>query len=614
MPRRIPFRYRVGLLVLLAAIALLTVTAVTLVLGNRSATDLRGIETRYVPLIELDRDLKTTFAQLSRTLEDAASAGEEGKIKDADALRDEFLKRLRAGERTLADNGGDPAALSVELALYYGPARDVSLALARGTPGEQLSGQIETMNRSQRAFVSHLDAATAPNHERLAAAFESARASQRASLRVDIAVALGALLVMTLLSWWIIRTTVRSVHAVTEGVERLAAGTFDKEIVVASTDEIGDLASEANRTALRLREYREQIEQQHWISTGVAELADAIAGELEVDVLAKKALSYLVTYVGATAGTIHATDERGAQRLVASVGTLGVGPGGSETLKATLPHGERVMGVLVLELPAPSVRAGELVARVRTAIGIAFRVAESRHDTEELLRTTEAANRELEAFGYSVSHDLRRPLRAIDAFSRALVEDCAAQLPPEGHDHLHRITSGAQRMAELIDDLFALSKVTRGEFRRERVDLSAVATSILGELARNEPARRAEISIAPNVIADADPKLLKIVLENLLGNAWKFTSKVDLAKIAVGVADGVYFVRDNGAGFDMQYAKTLFAPFQRLHTDKEFAGTGIGLATVSRIIQRHGGRIWAEAAVGEGATFRFTLPEGRLVG
>jgi signal transduction histidine kinase len=602
------------LLVLLAAIALLTVTAVSLVLGNRSATNLSGIETRYVPLIELDRDLKTTFAQMTRTLEDAAAAGEEGKIRDADTLRDDFLRRLRAGERTIIDNDGDPAALSVELALYYGPARDLSLALARGTPDGQLSPQIETMQRARLAFATHLDAATAPNRERMAAAFESARASQRASLRVDIAVALGALLVMTLLSWWIIRTTVRSVHAVTEGVERLAAGTFDHEIVVQSTDEIGDLASEANRTASRLREYREQIEQQHWISTGVAELAAAIAGELEVDVLAKKALSYLATYAGATAGTIHAIDERGTQRLVASFGALGVGAGGSETLKATLPHGDRVMGVLVLELPAPSIRVGELVARVRTAIGIAFRVAESRHDTEELLRTTEAANRELEAFGYSVSHDLRRPLRAIDAFSRALAEDCAAQLPPEGHDHLRRITSGAQRMAELIDDLFALSKVTRGEFRREHVDLSAVATGILGEMARNEPDRRAEISVAPGVVAEADPKLMKIVLENLLGNAWKFTSKVEVAKIGFGVADGVYFVRDNGAGFDMQYAKTLFAPFQRLHTDKEFAGTGIGLATVSRIIQRHGGRIWAEAAVGDGATFRFTLPEGRQAG
>jgi light-regulated signal transduction histidine kinase (bacteriophytochrome) len=169
-------------------------------------------------------------------------------------------------------------------------------------------------------------------------------------------------------------------------------------------------------------------------------------------------------------------------------------------------------------------------------------------------------------------------------------------------------------MAELIDDLFALSKVTRGEFRREHVDLSAVATGISSELARHEPERRAEISIAPAVVAEADPKLMKIVLENLLGNAWKFTSKLEVAKIAFGVADGVYFVRDNGAGFDMQYAKTLFAPFQRLHTDKEFAGTGIGLATVSRIIQRHGGRIWAEAAVGDGATFRFTLPEGRQAG
>jgi hypothetical protein len=200
VPRRIPFRYRVGLLVLLAAIALLTVTAVSLVLGNRGAQNLSGIETRYVPLIELDRDLKTTFAQLTRTLEDAATAGEESKIRDADALRDDFLRRLRAGERTIVDNGGDPTALSVELSLYYGPARDISLALARGTPDGQLAPQAEAMQRARLAFESHLDAAIAPNHERLAAAFETARAAQRASLQIDIAVALGALLVMTLLS------------------------------------------------------------------------------------------------------------------------------------------------------------------------------------------------------------------------------------------------------------------------------------------------------------------------------------------------------------------------------------------------------------------------------
>ena len=201
MARRIPFRYRIGLLVSLAAIALLIVTAVALVLGSRGAADLSGIETRYVPLIELDRDLKTTFAQIPRALADAADAGEESKVRDADALRDELLRRLRAGAHTIAENGADAAALSVELALYYGPARDIALALARGTPAGQLSAQSEAMQRALLLFSSHLDAATAPNHERLAAAFESARASQRASLLIDIVVAIGALLVMTLLSW-----------------------------------------------------------------------------------------------------------------------------------------------------------------------------------------------------------------------------------------------------------------------------------------------------------------------------------------------------------------------------------------------------------------------------
>jgi len=598
----ISFRYRVGLLVVLAAIALLTVTAVALVLGSRSERDLSGIETRYVPLIELDRDLKTTFAQIPHALADAAAAGEEARIDDADKLRDELANRLRTNERIILANGGDAASLTVELNLYYTAARALSLTLARGTPAGQLAIQIDAMDRAQRAFAAHLDAAVAPDRTRITAAFQHARAQQRASLWIDIAVAVGALVVMSLLSWGIIRTTVRSVHAVKAGVERLAAGTFDHEIVVESTDELGDLATEANRTASRLREYREQADQQRWIASGAAGLADAIAGEHALEVVADKALAQLADYVGATAGAIRALDFDGSSRVLAARGAV------AAPLAVTLPHGERVMGTLELEV-ADSPRTLELLDRVRTAIGIALRVAESRHETQELLTATEAANKELETFSYSVSHDLRGPLRAVDGFSAALVEDCAQQLSPDGKDYLARIRAAVQRMTELIEDLLRLSRVTRTEFRRERVDLSALATAIVAELA--DPKRQVEVAIVPEVTAAADPKLIRIVLENLLGNAWKFTSKTAAATIAFGVSDRVYFVRDNGAGFDMQYASGLFGPFHRLHSDKEFTGTGIGLATVSRIVQRHGGRIWAEAAVGTGATFYFTLPEVR---
>jgi light-regulated signal transduction histidine kinase (bacteriophytochrome) len=225
----------------------------------------------------------------------------------------------------------------------------------------------------------------------------------------------------------------------------------------------------------------------------------------------------------------------------------------------------------------------------------------------------EHAIRELESFSYSVAHDLRAPLRAIDGFSQALVEDHGERLDDQGRRHLVRVRDAAQRMAELIDDLLALSRVTRTEVRRSRVDLSALARARLDDLQRLEPQRRVETVIAPGIFAEADPQLAAIALDNLLGNAWKFTSKRAEARIELGVvSDGgelTYFVRDNGAGFDMAYRDKLFGVFQRLHAEVEFAGTGIGLATVARIAARHRGRIWAEAAVGEGATFYFTLAE-----
>ena len=219
----------------------------------------------------------------------------------------------------------------------------------------------------------------------------------------------------------------------------------------------------------------------------------------------------------------------------------------------------------------------------------------------------EAASRELEAFSYSVAHDLRAPLRGIDGFSQALVEDYSAVLDDTGKRYLGRIRDGAQRMAVLIDDLLALSRVTRAELARQPVDLTAIAQASAARLQRSEPTRDVAIEIAPNLTANADPRLLAIALDNLFSNAWKFTSKSADAKIEL-VSDGSAFVvRDNGAGFDMKYEKKLFGVFQRLHTEAEFPGTGIGLATVARIIHRHRGRVWATGAVGQGAAFHFTL-------
>jgi PAS domain S-box-containing protein len=222
-----------------------------------------------------------------------------------------------------------------------------------------------------------------------------------------------------------------------------------------------------------------------------------------------------------------------------------------------------------------------------------------------------AANRELEAFCYSVSHDLRAPLRAIDGFSKALLEDCADRLGAAGRDYLGRVCSAARRMAELIDDLLALSRVARAEMRRTTVNLSALAEQVVANLRQGAPGRDVRVTIAPGLTALGDANLLRLVLENLLGNAWKYTGKQASAEIEFGELPGedgrAFFVRDDGAGFDPAYTSKLFQPFQRLHRPDEFEGHGIGLATVQRIVHRHGGHVWGRGEVGKGATFFFSF-------
>ena len=240
----------------------------------------------------------------------------------------------------------------------------------------------------------------------------------------------------------------------------------------------------------------------------------------------------------------------------------------------------------------------------------AFNQSERRHATQ-----LEVVNKELEAFSYSVSHDLRAPLRSIDGFSSALMEDYADKLDEQGVSYLARIRAATRRMAQLIDDLIKLAYVTRSEMHTEQVDLSEMANVVLAECRKADPNRQVECVVQEDVVGSGDPILLRSVLENLLGNAWKFTSKREGARIEFASAqqDGhpVYLVRDNGAGFDMTYGEKLFGAFQRLHAAAEFPGTGVGLATVQRIIHRHGGRVAAEGAEDKGATFSFTLEDNQ---
>jgi PAS domain S-box-containing protein len=272
-------------------------------------------------------------------------------------------------------------------------------------------------------------------------------------------------------------------------------------------------------------------------------------------------------------------------------------------------HGEPVPVRIVLQYLHPPNEEPRYVFMARD---VSERLRAQR-EIQASLEEAKAANAELESFSYSISHDLRAPLRSIDGFSLLIMQDYGAILDDEGKNYLHKVRNNAQRMGLLIDDLLSLSQVTRGEFNRKLYDISKMAKASVKKLQDYEPDRKVAVDIAPGVKGWVDKSLFENLLDNLIGNAWKYTSKKEDSRIEFGATtkgdETVYYVRDNGVGFDMQYADKLYNAFERLHEDEDFKGTGIGLATVSRILKRHGGRIWAESETGHGATFYFTLED-----
>jgi len=275
------------------------------------------------------------------------------------------------------------------------------------------------------------------------------------------------------------------------------------------------------------------------------------------------------------------------------------------TLRMILPVLDRALTIRTLRTENTQLRrAEETIRRLNSTLE---RCVEAR--TLQLRET----NRELEAFSHSVSHDLRAPLRALDGFARVLVQEYGERLDDRARGYLRRIEDATARMRGIIDDLMRLSHVTGTELRVREFDLSAMVRSIIDEFRSREPGRNVSVTIDPHLICNGDPQLTRVALENLLSNAWKFTQNVEHARIEFGRHEGavpVYFVRDNGAGFDESRAEHLFTPFRRLHTAEEFPGTGIGLSIVQRVVRRHGGRIWAQGTVGKGATFSFSFGDG----
>ena len=312
------------------------------------------------------------------------------------------------------------------------------------------------------------------------------------------------------------------------------------------------------------------------------------------------------------ADALRSTEDALAQQIGTGIELIALRKNGSEfPIELMLSPLESAEGILV----TAAIR--DITRRKKAEAHLLQKVQELNRSNEELGKSAKSAsdaNKELEAFAYSVSHDLRAPLRSVDGFSQVLLEDYAGKLDEEGKNSLNRIRAASQRMGMLIDDMLSLSQVTRREIALARTDLSKMAAEIVAELRLGEPRRQVEFTAAPELITTTDPHLMRIALVNLLGNAWKFTGRRPQARIEFGTTDHegrqAYFVADNGAGFDMAYAGKLFGAFQRMHSITEFEGTGIGLATVQRIIHRLGGQVWAEATPDHGATFYFALDDG----
>jgi signal transduction histidine kinase len=363
-----------------------------------------------------------------------------------------------------------------------------------------------------------------------------------------------------------------------------------------------------------LNEVRDRLNR--YLGIAVLVFIAALLAALPLSTRLQAVISDPIQRLAATAQLVSDSRDYGVRATPAGNDEIGVMIATFNTMLAQIQRHDQELNEARSQL---EVRVLERTAELRQEITERTRAeTEVRRLNDELeqrveARTAElaAANKELEAFSYSVSHDLRAPLRSIDGFSRILQEDCAAQLDDNGRGYLERMRAAANRMGRLIDDLLSLSRLSRSEMHRQRIDLSAEARAIAADLREQDPGRNVTFTIRDGLEAHGDVALLRAVLSNLIGNAWKYTSKRDAAAIEFGSfeAEGerVFFVRDDGAGFDMSHVGKLFGAFQRLHSVKEFDGTGIGLATVQRIVHRHGGRVWAEAAVDQGATFFFTL-------
>ena len=469
--------------------------------------------------------------------------------------------------------------------------------------------------------------------------FTPARVYARPTLFLHRILVIGLLVSMlgAAAGWLLSRPVTGSLSALTDAAQKMAAGDYEQRLALGRKDEIGQLAGAFDRMAAAVKEGHHSLERQVAERTRELEqtLGQLAGSEQQFRALASSSGAAIVT--ADHGGSIVFINEQGERMFGYDRSEL-IGRPFSLLLPERERPGlerrrERLMAVAEqrrlgrvievtarrkdgTEFPVELSLASWVAGSARLVGGVMRDISERRamqFSLEERAQRLEAANRELAAFSYSVSHDLRAPLRALQGFSEALLEDYGDKLDARGNDYLNRVSAAAGRMGRLIDELLELSRVSRTELRRERVSLVPLVAEAFGQMHQLEPARQVRLIAHDAPLAFGDERLIALVVQNLVENAWKFTSKVPSAVIEFGRGPGdavgrpSYYMRDNGAGFDMRYSDKLFGVFQRLHSETDFPGTGVGLAIVQRIILRHGGTVWAEGTPGKGATFHFTL-------